>query len=311
MSTRRSLRLELDHYLGLRRALGFKLHNVGRLLGQFVDYLDEHGVHTPTTESALAWATLPVGASSNWRAIRLSAVRGFAAYLHSIDPTVEVLPAGLIHHGPDRATPYLYSEPEILALMREAARLHPQLRAATYQTLIGLLAVSGLRVGEAIALDSADLDIDSELLVVRHTKFDKSRLVPLHPSTIEALQRYMDLRDRTRPHPACPALLVSSTGARLLHSNIGLTFTRLAGQAGITRRSASCRPRIHDLRHGFAVSTVLDWYREDADVAAMMPRLSTYLGHTDPKHTYWYLSAAPELMALAGQRLDAHLADHP
>ncbi|MEU1569459.1 tyrosine-type recombinase/integrase, partial [Streptomyces mirabilis] len=152
---------------------------------------------------------------------------------------------------------------------------------------------------------------DSELLVVRHTKFDKSRLVPLHPSTIEALRRYMDFRDRTRPHRVCPALLVSSTGARLLHSNIGLTFTRLAGQAGITRRSASCRPRIHDLRHGFAVSTVLDWYREDADVAAMMPRLSTYLGHTDPKHTYWYLSAAPELMALAGQRLDAHLAGRP
>jgi hypothetical protein len=172
MSTRRSLRLELDHYLGLRRALGFKLHNVGRLLGQFVDYLDEHGVHTPTTESALAWATLPAGASNSWRAIRLSAVRGFAAYLHSIDPSVEVPPAGLIRHGPDRATPYLYSEPEILALMREAAGLRPQLRAATYQTLIGLLAVSGLRVGEAIALDSADLDIDSELLVVRHTKFD-------------------------------------------------------------------------------------------------------------------------------------------
>ncbi|TDU01808.1 site-specific recombinase XerD [Streptomyces sp. 846.5] len=311
MSTRRSLRLELDHYLSLRRALGFKLHNAGRLLGQFVDYLDEHGVHTPTTESALAWATLPVGASSNWRAIRLSAVRGFAAYLHSIDPSVEVPPAGLIHHGPDRATPYLYSEPEILALMREAGGLRPQLRAATYQTLIGLLAVSGLRVGEAIALDSADLDIESELLVVRHTKFDKSRLVPLHPSTIEALQRYRDLRDRTRSCPACPALLVSSTGTRLLHSNIGLTFTRLASQAGITRRSACCRPRIHDLRHGFAVSTVLDWYRQDADVAAMMPRLSTYLGHTDPKHTYWYLSAAPELMALGGQRLDTHLAGHP
>src|SRR5437879_798184 len=110
MSTRRSLRLELDHYLGLRRALGFKLYNVGRLLGQFVDYLDEYGVHTPTTESALAWATLPAGASSSWLAIRLSAVRGFAAYLHSIDPSVEVLPAGLIRHGPDRATPYLYSE---------------------------------------------------------------------------------------------------------------------------------------------------------------------------------------------------------
>ncbi|MET9914999.1 tyrosine-type recombinase/integrase [Streptomyces sp. NPDC006476] len=238
-------------------------------------------------------------------------MRGFDAYLHSIDPSVEVPPAGLIRHGPDRATPYLYSEADILRLLREADGLRPQLRAATYQTLIGLLAVSGLRVGEAIALDSADLDLDNELLMVRHTKFDKSRLVPLHPSTLKALRRYVDLRDRTRGHPACPALLVSSTGARLLHSNIGLVLTQLASQAGITRRSASCRSRIHDLRHRFAVFTVLDWYREDVDVAAMMPRLSTYLGHTDPKHTYWYLSAAPELMALAGQRLDSHLAGHP
>jgi integrase/recombinase XerD len=307
MSTRRSLRIELDHYLSLRRALGFKLHAAGRLLGQFVDYLEEHGVHTPTTEAALAWATLPEGASCSWRAIRLSAVRGFTAYLHSIDPSVEIPPGGLIRHGPDRATPYLYSEAEILALLRAAAGLRPALRAATYQTLIGLLAVTGLRVGEVIALDSGNLDLERELLLVRHTKFDKSRLVPLHPSTIGALRCYTDLRNQAHPRPASPALLVSTTGTRLLHSNIGLTFNRLAAQAGITRRSASCRPRIHDLRHGFAVATVLHWYREDADVGAMMPILSTYLGHTDPKHTYWYLSAAPELMALAGRRLDAHL----
>ncbi|MBC7273021.1 tyrosine-type recombinase/integrase [Streptomyces albogriseolus] len=311
MSTQPSLRAHLDDYLALRRALGFKLHNAGRLLGQFVDYLDEHGLHTPTIDSALAWATLPTGASTSWRAIRLSAVRGFAAYLHSIDPRVEVPAAGLIHHGPDRATPYLYSDEEIRALLQEAAALRPALRAATYQTLIGLLAASGLRVGEAIALDSTDLDTEHELLVVRHTKFDKSRLVPLHPSTMGALRRYTGLRDQAHPRPACPALLVSTTGARLLHSNIGLTFTRLARQAGIVRRSAACRPRIHDLRHSFAVATVLDWYRDGADAAAMMPKLSTYLGHTDPKHTYWYLSAAPELMALAGRRLDAHLAGQP
>jgi len=144
--------------------------------------------------------------------------------------------------------------------------------------------------------------------VVRHTKFDKSRLVPLHPTTMRALTSYLDLRDQTHPHPASPALLVGTTGARLHHANIALTFARLARQAGITPRSATCRPRIHDLRHSFAVATVLDWYRTEADVAAMLPRLATYLGHTGPKHTFWYLSAAPELMALAGQRLDAHLA---
>jgi integrase/recombinase XerD len=311
MSTHPPLRDALADYLALRHALGFKLANAARLLGQFVDYLDGHGADAPTTDHALAWATLPADASTAWRAIRLSVVRGFAAYLHGIDPTVEVTPAGLLRHGPDRATPYLYSDQQIRALIDAAGRLRPRLRAATYQTLIGLLAVSGIRIGEAIALDTTDLDVDQGLLVVRHTKFDKSRLVPLHATTVRALTSYLDLRDQLQPHPASPALLVSTTGARLLHANIGRTFARLARQAQITPRSAACRPRIHDLRHSFAVATVLDWYRTDADVPAMLPRLATYLGHTDPKHTFWYLSAAPELMALAGQRLDAHLAGRP
>jgi integrase len=303
-----SLREALDDYLTLRRALGFKLHNVARLLGQFVDYLSEQHVPVLTTQIALTWALLPVGASSNWRAIRLSAVRGFAAYLHAIDPNVEVPPAGLIRSGPCRATPYLYSQAEIDALVTAAGGLQPRLRAATYQVLISLLAVTGIRIGEAIAADTIDLDIAGQVLVVRHAKFDTSRLVPLHPTTVAALCDYLDLRDQLWPVPISPALLVSIRVTRLLHSNIGLTFNALALQVGITRRSASCRPRIHDLRHSFAVATVLNWYRDGLDVAAMMPRLSTYLGHVDPKDTYWYLEAAPELMAVAGQRLDTHLA---
>ena len=234
MSTHPPLRAALADYLALRRALGFKLANAARLLGQFVDYLDGHGVDAPTTDHALAWATLPADASTAWRAIRLSVVRGFAAYLHGIDPTVQVPPAGLLRHGPDRATPYLYSDQEIRALIDAAAGLRPRLRAATYQTLIGLLAVSGIRIGEAIALDTSDLDVDQGLLVVRHTKFDKSRLVPLHATTVRALTSYLDLRDQLQPHPASAALLVSTTGARLHHANIGLTFARLARQAQIT-----------------------------------------------------------------------------
>ena len=308
MNAEASLRQAVDDYLALRRALGFKLRTVARLLGQFVDYLTTHDIPVPTTEAASAWALLPDGASATWQAIRLSAVRGFAVYLHSLDPQVEVPPAGLIRSGPCRATPYLYSQAEIDALVSAAGDLAPRLRAVTYQVLIRLLAVTGIRIGEAIAADTDDLDVDAGLLVVRHAKFDTSRLVPLHPSSITALTGYLDLRARLRPEPGSPALLVSSRGTRLLHSNIGLTFNALAHQAGITRRSPSCRPRIHDLRHSFAVATVLEWYRTGLDVAAMMPRLSTYLGHTDPKHTYWYLEAAPELMALAGQRLDSHLA---
>jgi integrase/recombinase XerD len=231
-------------------------------------------------------------------------VRGFAAYLHSLDPSVEVPPAGMFRTGPCRATPYLYSQAEIRSLIRAAAGLRPRLRAGTYQSLLGLLAVSGIRIGEAIALDDDDLDVEHELLVVRHTKFNKHRLVPLHPSATQALVRYVELR----PRPAAsPALFVSTAGTRLLHSNVNLAFARLVERVGLIRHSASCRPRIHDLRHSFAVATVLGWYRDGADIPALLPRLSTYLGHSDPQHTFWYLSAAPELMALAGERLEAHL----
>jgi integrase len=301
------LRGALEDYLALRRALGFRLVAPARLLGQFVSYLEARGTSTITISDALAWAVLPAGASPAWQAIRLSAVRGFAAYLHGTDSSVQVPPAGLIRRGNDRATPYLYSDAEISALITAAGTLQPQLRAATYQTMNSLLAVSGIRIGEAIAFDRGDLDAGEGMLTVRDTKFGKTRLVPLHPSTTAALIRYAALRDEHHPRPASPALLLSTAGTRLLHSNIGLTFTRLAGQAGLTRRSAACRPRIHDVRHSFAVATVLGWYRDGADVAAMMPRLSAYLGHTDPRHTYWYLSAAPELMALAGDKLHAHL----
>ena len=305
------LRDALADYLSLRRALGFRLASAARLLGQFAGYLEAHGADTVTTEHALAWAAQPAGASVHWRAIRLSAVRGFAAYLHSLDPSAEAIPAGQFRPGVCRATPYLYSPAEISSLITVAAGLQPRLRAATYQTLISLLATTGIRIGEAIGLDDADFDAGRELLVIRNAKYGKHRLVPLHPSTARALTCHAGLRRQAHPLSASPAFFVSAAGTRLLHSNTGLTFTRLAGQAGLTRRSASCRPRVHDLRHSFAVNTALGWYRDGADIAALMPRLSTYLGHTDPQHTFWYLSAAPELMALAGQRLEAHLAGGP
>ncbi len=303
----RPLRDALDDYLALRRALGFRLATAGRLLGQFVSWLEARGASTITTADALEWATLPAGASPAWQAIRLAAVRGFTACLHGTDPSVQVPPAGLIRRGNDRATPYLYSDADIGAVIAAAGALRPRFRAATYQALISLLAVSGIRIGEALALDSNDLDADDGVLIVRDSKFGKTRLVPLHPSATAALTRYSALRDGQHPRPAALALFLSTAGTRLLHSNVGLTFSQLTAQAGLARRSAACRPRIHDVRHSFAVATVLGWYRDGADVAAMMPRLSTYLGHTDPKHTYWYLSAAPELMALAGDRLHAHL----
>ncbi len=303
----RPLRDALEDYLALRRALGFRLKTAGRLLGQFVSYLEARSSETITTQDALAWAVLPPGASQAWQSIRLAAVRGFAACLHGTDPSVQVPPAGLIRRGNDRATPYIYSDAEISAIIAAAGTLRPRFRAATYQALVSLLAASGLRIGEALSLDRDDHDAGHGMLTVRDAKSGKTRLVPLHPTATAALTRYPALRDERHPRPADPALFLSTAGTRLLHSNVSLTFNQLTAQAGLARRPAACRPRIHDIRHSFAVSTVLGWYRDGADVAAMMPRLSTYLGHNDPKHTYWYLSAAPELMALAGDRLHAHL----
>ena len=234
-------------------------------------------------------------------------VRGFAAYLHSLDPAHQVPPADLLPRRSRRATPYLYRDEEIAALLAAAGRLRFPLRVATYRTLIGLLAVTGLRVGEAIRLDRGDLDVAHELLVVRDSKFGKSREVPLHPSTMRALRGYLRLRDRLQPPPSAPALFISPAGTRLLYCNVHATFRQLRRRAGLQPRSASCRPRIHDLRHTFAIRTLLDGYQHEGDVQPRLSLLATYLGHVHPDSTYWYLSAAPELLALAGQRLERHL----
>jgi integrase len=304
------LRKALADYLKVRRSLGCRLARPEKLLAQFIIYLEDAGAETVTTAHALAWAMLPAG-NPSWHALRLSAVRGFATYLHTIDPSAEVPPANLIPWRPCRATPYLYSATDIAALIAAAASLRFPLRAATYQTLIGLLAVTGMRVGEAIRLDRPDADLDAGVLTICQSKFGKSRLVPLHPTTVDALRGYLRLRDQLHPRPGTPAVFISPTGTRLMYCNVHSTFQRLARQAGLQPRSASCRPRIHDLRHSFAVASLLDAYAAGQDGQARLTLLATYLGHVDPASTYWYLSAAPELLALAGQRLEHHLAGRP
>lgn len=234
-------------------------------------------------------------------------MRGFAAHLHALDPVHELVPGDLLRDRGGRATPYLYGDADIVALMGAAASLRTPFRAATYATLIGLLAVAGLRVGEAIRLDRDDLDCFAGTLTIRMTKFGKSRLVPLHPTTVAALRDYLGRPDRPRPRIPMAALFSSSAGTRLRYCVVNRTFLRLVRLAGLRARSAACRPRLHDLRHTFAVRTVLDAYRADLDVGARLPILSTYLGHVSPSATYWYLSAAPELLELAGERLERHL----
>jgi integrase len=208
-----------------------------------------------------------------------------------------------------RATPYLYPEREVLELMRAAGALRTTHRVATFRTLFGLLAATGIRIGEAIALDCSDFDPDRGVLVIRDGKFGKTRELPLHPTTTGALSRYLRRRDRPRSAVPSDALLVSSAGTRLLIGNVQITFRTLRARAGILPRSAACRPTLHSLRHSFAVHTMLDAYRTDGDAAPVLAVLSTYLGHVDPGKTYWYLDAAPELMQLASARLERHVGD--
>lgn len=294
----------LADYLALRRQMGFKLGRAEKLLTQFVAYCEALGAEIITTGLALGWATRPEGADPNWAAQRLSVVRGFARHLALIDPRTEVPPADLLLTQNHRATPYLYSEDEVHRLMAAAEKLQSPLRRVTFATLVGLLWVSGMCIGEALRLDRDDVDLTRGILLVRGSKFGKSREVPVHQTTATALRAYARSRDQLCLKPSSPAFFVSLAGTRLRYCNFHLTWLGLVREAGIEKRSAACRPRPHDLRHSFAVRTLIGWYQDGEHVEARLPQLSTYLGHIHPANTYWYLSAAPELLGLAAKRLE-------
>lgn len=238
-------------------------------------------------------------------------IRGFAGYMRSLDPVTEIPPTGILIARKHYAVPYLYSDQEIGRLLAEAAALRPPLRAATYYTLLGLLAVTGMRIGEALRLDRDDVDLDAGVITIRLTKFGKSRQLPLHPSTTAALARHDRQRDELCPKPHAPSFFISTRHNRVDKSGAPYVFRVLRRRAGIERPRGSPQPRLHDLRHAYAVQTLLDWHRSGVDVQARMLWLSTYLGHTEPSDTYRYLTAAPELLALAAKRLEITLGDLP
>ncbi len=305
------LRSHLEEYLKLRRGLGYKLERAGQLCGLFVSYLDELGESRITTELAYAWACLPEGADSYWWAARYKAIRGFASYLATIDPSSEVPPADLLPGRSRRAEPYPYTEEDIRALMAAAASIPSPLRAATYETLIGLLWSTGLRVGEAIALDRDDVDLQAGCLLVRQAKFNQSREVPLHDSVSEALGDYAAARDRLCPSPRAKSFFVSLRGTRLIYNNVHFVFHRLIGQVGIAPKSARCRPRIHDLRHAYIMRAFLlaDASRDDAPL--YRAQVATIVGHVSPASTYWYLAGSRELLEKAATRLEESLGERP
>ena len=293
-----------EEYLRLRRSLGHDLAEAHRLLPRFVAFLDAVGAPTVTVAAALDWVQQPDAdpGSSVWPR-RMTVARGFARHMAGIDARTEIPPLGLIPSRQRWRPPFIYSPADVTALIVAARSIRYRLAAATHATVIGLLAATGMRVGEALRLDRADIDWTEGVLSIHESKFTKSRKVPVLPCTLAALQRYANAREQLCPSPATPGLFVSMRGTRMIYPVVQQVFRRLCDTAGVGTGSAT-RPRIHDFRHTFAVRTLLAWYRTGEHVEARLPTLSTYLGHRDPRSTYWYLSAAPELLALAAGRLE-------
>lgn len=297
------LRGLIADYLAVRRALGYQLVDNERVLAAFADYLDAAGASALTVEHALDFAT-SAGGSQRRQALRLSAVRCFARWAHPQDPSVQVPPGRLLPARPTRSAPYIYTRAEITALLEAARALRPAMKAATMGALIALMAATGIRTGEAIGLNLADLDMQAGTLTVTG-KYGKVRLLPLHPTVAAGLAGYLADRDRLLPASTCPALLVSTSGRRLRAQVVHPMFRQLAQAAGLHATSSACRPRLFDLRHSYAVSVMLDAYRSGADPAAVLPVLATWMGHTDPRDTYWYLTGTAELLAAAAERIKA------
>lgn len=304
------LQRRVEEYLAIRRALGYKLAGYDTVLREFTAWIATSGAPVVTADLALAWAQSRSTSPTRERQ-RLTIIRRFAEYLSTIDARVEVPSPDLLPASYRRRAPYIYSPSEVVELMAAAGSLTPPLRAATYQTLIGLLACTGLRFGEAAGLDRDAVDTARALLLVRCGKNGRSRHVPIHASTAEALSAYAARRDQLCPRPATTSFFVSTRGGRLPDSSVQYVFAKLRRMTGLDQCGHGRVPRLHDLRHGFIVHTMLAWHRDGVDVQARLPLLSTYVGHVDPKATYWYQQAVPELLALAARRLEADPADQP
>lgn len=303
MATAPTMVTLVEDYLAHRRSLGFELRIEGQQLLSFARFADATGHRGPVTvDLVVRWATLPHAQLRRFPARRLDCVRPFARYRAALDPATEVPDRGLL--GPARQRPqhHIFTDAEVAALVASALRLAPanSLRPATYTTLFGLLAASGLRVSEALRLARTDVDLTGGVLTIRATKFRKSRLVPLHTTATAALRTYAEHVDRAVPRHIAPTFFVSVRGTPLAYSTVRTVFRRLSQALGWN--TLVPRPRIHDLRHTFACRRLQQWYEEGVDVAPRVPALATYLGHAKITDTYWYLTGTPELLALATAR---------
>ncbi|WP_321897055.1 tyrosine-type recombinase/integrase [Burkholderia cepacia] len=300
------LKTQLQAYLAMRRDTGFKLRNHEPQLRRFLEFMEDRKAPYITQKLAVEWAALPVGKSPSWYSIRLTMVRGFANYLRSKDPRTEHIAVDLLPFRPRRPQPYLYTQSEIQQLMGAALALRSgnTMRPWTYYSLIGLLATTGIRVTEARDLKRGDVDLETGILTIRDAKFGRTRLVPIHPTTQEVLQKYAARRDAgIKANRTCPYFFVGEQGRQLARYTVQTVFADLTRQIGIRSADACSGPRLHDLRHSYAVQILIDAYRAGVDTELMIPVLSTFLGHSQVRCTYWYLTACPELMEQAAERL--------
>jgi integrase/recombinase XerD len=309
-----SLTLRLEHYLAIRRSLGYDLSFSERVLRRFTAFADAEGADHVTVGLFLRWKEHFGSANNNTWSARLGMVRVFAAWLQGVDSRTEVPPAGLICGKLRRTRPYIYTDDQIAEIVTEAARLSSAygLRGLTCSTLFGLIAVTGLRVSEAIGLDEKDVDLGEAVLTVRHGKNGKHRFVPLSACAVDRLGTYRAERNRIAGVSPSPFFLLES-GQRPTDCGARYSFAQVCQRIGLPNRQAFNKhgrgPRIHDLRHTFAVRTIMDWYRKGLDPDREMIKLSTYLGHAKPEHTYWYIEAVPELLRLACERAERSITE--
>lgn len=294
-----------EDYLRLRRLFGATLNQHGWLISQFLAWLDDTGDESITVDAAVRWAILPGDVGGQWRAFRLSVIRGFAGYVHAQNPVLaQIFPMGLVPSKVVHAVPYIYTLDQTVLLMTAALTLSPPLRGLTLQTVIGLMAATGMRVGETVGLDLTDIDLTDRLLTVTG-KYGKKRLVPILPTTVTALRDYLrHSRELVTAQDGAPFFL-TFIGTRPLTGSVERAFRLVATGLGLVAQPGIPAPRLHDFRHTFATTTLLDAYRQGIDVDAQVAVLATYLGHVSPASTYWYLSATPELLTVVSERVEA------
>jgi len=305
----KTLKEAAEDYINLRRALGFKLTDAESLLKDFASFMEQENAPYITTILALRWAKVPQNVLQAYWGSRLSVVRCFAKYLSTIDSRNEIPPCGLLPYNYHRCNPYIYRDEEVLRLLKtcESLTAGNGLRRHTYYTVFGLLAVTGMRISEVTALSREDVDLTQGIITIQKTKFCKYRLIPVHKSTLQVLREYTQLRDQIYPAVKISSFFLSDQGTCLTDFAVRCAFIRLSHRIGFRKPTDSHGPRIHDFRHSFAVKTIIKWYQEEVNVESHIPILSTYLGHTKPSDTYWYLSSVPELIGLAAARLEKHL----